>query len=167
MPGTSHQTIRLARGRHKSPDDGACVMELASMLAGEAFSDRPVCVDRVIGAFLRAFNDRLGDRRRQELRPYAAAVVGSGGDRALTRARRTRCLEYVTGGPPAAIATRARLAAAVGVRGALDVDLGAGAWAAREAVARGDEDGGFALLDELLAVGGQGRRLEPAAFALP
>ena len=33
----SHQTVRLARGKHSSPRDGVCVMELASMLAGEQF----------------------------------------------------------------------------------------------------------------------------------
>src|SRR3954454_13886856 len=80
-----HQTVRLARGRHKSPADGACVMELASMLAGEEFTDRPKCADPVIASFLRAFNDRLDTRQRQRLRPYAAAVVGTrGGGRAPT-----------------------------------------------------------------------------------
>ena len=41
MPPVSHQTIKLSRGRHSSPEHGACVMELASMLAGEGFSDHP------------------------------------------------------------------------------------------------------------------------------
>jgi hypothetical protein len=48
----SYQTVRLSAGRHRSPDDGACVMELASMLAGEPFSDRPATVCPVIAGFL-------------------------------------------------------------------------------------------------------------------
>ena len=42
-------------------------MELSSMLAGEPFSDRPRCVDPVIAAFLRTYNDGLDDSRRQDL----------------------------------------------------------------------------------------------------
>src|SRR3954451_6271838 len=105
-----HQTVRLARGRHKSPSDGACVMELASMLAGEDFSDRPKCVDPVIASFLRAFNDRLDTRQRQRLRPYAAAVVGSRSGRKVTRARRNRCLEFAAGGRRRGPLARVRLA---------------------------------------------------------
>jgi len=41
MGPVTHQTIRLSRGKHSSPEEGACVMELASMLAGEPFSDHP------------------------------------------------------------------------------------------------------------------------------
>ena len=54
MSDPTHQTVRLSRGKHASPRSGACVMELASMLAGEPFSDRPDCACPVIGAFLRA-----------------------------------------------------------------------------------------------------------------
>ena len=53
----SHQTVRLRRGKHASPEKGVCVMELASMLAGEPFSDRPQAVCPVIGAYLRSYND--------------------------------------------------------------------------------------------------------------
>ena len=49
------------------------------MLAGEPFSDHPHSVCPVIGSFLRAYNDRIDDRRRQDLYAYAAAVVGSRG----------------------------------------------------------------------------------------
>ena len=61
MSTTTFQTVRLARGRHQSPDQGACVMELASMLAGERFSDQPRTVCPVIAGFLRAYNDILDD----------------------------------------------------------------------------------------------------------
>ena len=77
MSLVSYQTITLSNGRHDSPKDGACAMELASMLAGEPFSDHPLSVCPVIGSFMRAYNDRIDDRRRQDLFAYAAKVVGS------------------------------------------------------------------------------------------
>jgi hypothetical protein len=89
----SHQTVTLARGKHTSPSNGACVMELASMLAGEDFSDRPASVCPVLGAFLRAYNDAVDDRRRQDLYRYASAAVGTRGSMDLTRRRARRCLD--------------------------------------------------------------------------
>jgi hypothetical protein len=77
MAPVSYQTIKLSKGKHESPEDGACVMELASMLAGEPFDDHPESVCPVIGSFLRAYNDRIDDGRRQDLYAYAAKVVGS------------------------------------------------------------------------------------------
>jgi hypothetical protein len=62
-------------------------MELASMLADEAFSDHPRSVCPVIAAFLRTYNDSIDDDRRQALYAYAAKVVGSRGPEELTRAR--------------------------------------------------------------------------------
>ena len=85
----SHQIVRLGAGRHRSPDEGACVMELASMLAGEPFSDHPRAVDAGLGAFLRTYNDGLDDERRQDLYALAAAVVGTRG-RTFARRRRAR-----------------------------------------------------------------------------
>jgi hypothetical protein len=89
----SHQTVTLARGKHTSPRGGACVMELASMLAGEQFTDRPASVCPVVAAFLRAYNDAVDDRRRQDLYRYAAAAVGTRGSAAVTRRRAQRCLD--------------------------------------------------------------------------
>lgn len=162
MAGTSHQTIRIGRGKHRSPDHGACAMELASMLAGEKFSDSPECVDPVIAAFVRAFNDRLGHRRRQDLRPFAARVVGTHSTRAVQRKRRALCIEYASGAERIGSLRRARLALLLGVRAAVRLDVGAAEWAAREAVARGDENGGFELLQRLIAAG----RSEPAPLPL-
>ena len=90
----SHQTVRLAVGRHVSPRAGACVMELASMLAGESFSDHPRSVCPALGALLRPYNDSLDEDRRQDLYPYAARVVGTGGHRALTRRRVQAALAF-------------------------------------------------------------------------
>jgi hypothetical protein len=52
-------------------------MELVSMLAGEPFSDAPLCACPIIGAFLRAYNDAIDDDRRQDLYRCAALVVGT------------------------------------------------------------------------------------------
>jgi hypothetical protein len=89
----SHQTVSLARGKHTSPRGGACVMELASMLAGEEFTDHPASVCPVVAAFLRAYNDAVDDRRRQDLYGYASAAVGTRASAAVTRRRAQRCLD--------------------------------------------------------------------------
>lgn len=95
MPNApSHQTVRLSRGKHSSPAQGVCVMELASMLAGETFSDRPACVDPVIGGLLRAYNDSVDGERRQDLYRLAAEVVGSASTVDVERARAARCLTF-------------------------------------------------------------------------
>jgi len=48
--GMTPDRLRLQPGSHRSPRDGVCVVELASVLAGERFSDRPRCVCEVIAA---------------------------------------------------------------------------------------------------------------------
>lgn len=87
LPPVGYQTIKLSRGRHTGPGNGACVMELASMLAGERFSDHPRSVCPVIGSFLRGYNDLVDDDRRQNLYEYAALVVDSRASAAVQRAR--------------------------------------------------------------------------------
>jgi hypothetical protein len=87
----SYQTIALRPGRHRAPEDGACVMELASMLAGERFTDHPRSVCPIIAAFLRPYNDRIGAALRNDLYAIASAVVGTAGDRRLRRTRVARC----------------------------------------------------------------------------
>jgi hypothetical protein len=52
-------------------------MELASMLAGEPFSDHPQSVCPVIGTFLRTYNDAIDDEGRQDLYEYASLAVGT------------------------------------------------------------------------------------------
>ncbi len=87
MGPVTYQTIRLSKGKHTSKEHGACVMELASMLADEPFSDHPASVCPVIASLLRAYNDSVDDRRRQDLYGYAAKVVGSRGSAELERLR--------------------------------------------------------------------------------
>jgi hypothetical protein len=90
MSPVSHQTIKLCKGKHTTPEDGACVMELASMLAGEPFTDHPASVCPVIGSLLRSYNDAIDDSRRQALYEYASRVVGSRASANVQRARVVR-----------------------------------------------------------------------------
>jgi hypothetical protein len=69
-------------------------MELASMLAGEGFSDHPRSVSRPIAAFLRGYNDLLDDRRRADLYRYASLTVGTARSRAVEDARVRRLLAW-------------------------------------------------------------------------
>src|SRR6185503_20276775 len=108
-----HPQPRLEFGSHASPDDGVCVVELASLISGEDFSDRPDCVCEVIAAYLRSWNDRLGHRERQRLSPYADRVVGTRADRATRALRRDICLSAAgtvyRGGRLRRLATRSAL----------------------------------------------------------
>jgi hypothetical protein len=69
-------------------------MELASMLAGERFGDRPTSVCPVIGAILRAYNDNVDDRRRQDLYRFAADAVDTRRDYAVQRRRADTALDW-------------------------------------------------------------------------
>ena len=156
-----HQTIRLSKGKHATPGEGACVMELASMLAGEPFSDRPASVCPVIGGFLRAYNDRIDDDRRQDLYRYASEVVGTRATADVERARERRCLawademrrqrprplRWVGRGAPTAVDRRLGLDAA-------------GTYAARSIRRHGERThvAALALVDELITMG---RRQSP------
>jgi hypothetical protein len=87
MKHVNHQTVELTVGRHQSPDGGVCVMELASVLAGEDFSDAPKSVSPRIAALLRGYNDGVDHDRRQTLKRFAAGAVGTAGDPELERQR--------------------------------------------------------------------------------
>src|SRR5512142_3070636 len=90
----SHQNVRLGPGRHPRPGKVVCVLELASMLAGERFGDRPVSVCPVIGAILRAYNDNVDDSRRQDLYRFAADAVDTRRDYRVQRRRAAAALEW-------------------------------------------------------------------------
>lgn len=160
LPQVNHQTIRLGKGKHASPSEGACVMELASMLAGEPFTDRPASACPVIGGFLRAYNDRIDDERRQDLYRYAAAVVGTRASAEVERARERRCLEWAESrkrerARPLRWITRAS-PTVVDRRLGLDA---AGTYAARSIRRHNDRThaAALALIDELIAMGDRER----------
>lgn len=156
----THQTVRIGRGAHRSADEGACVVELSSMLAGEPFSDRPDCVCPVVAGFLRAINDRVPYATRQRLYPYAARAVGTRGGREVERARRDLCLAHAGVDLPsrrgrlarwsALLGARLRIAMLMGLAPAVSLTEGAGIYAARRLVARDDVDGALALLDAMM-----------------
>jgi hypothetical protein len=94
MSPATHQTVRLARGKHAYPDRGVCVMELASMLAHEPFSDHPDSVCPVIAAFLRTYNDGVDDGRRQDLYRFASEAVGTRAPGGVEEERGRRALQW-------------------------------------------------------------------------
>jgi hypothetical protein len=158
MAPVTHQTIRLSKGKHTSKDHGACVMELASMLGDEPFSDHPAGVCPVIGSVLRAYNDSIDDRRRQDLYAYAARVVGSRGSAEVERMRAERLSDWISR-PVARRWTRFLLPArlrALSPRPPLDV-LGAGA--VRSLGVHDDRTHArmLRLIDDLLAIGAEPR----------
>lgn len=90
----NYKTVKLAAGKHDDPADGVCVMELASMIAGEPFTDHPRSVCPVIAAFLRAYNDSIDDRRRQDLYRMASTAVGTRDTWVTERMRAERCRQW-------------------------------------------------------------------------
>jgi hypothetical protein len=102
-PTSCFQTVPIRKGRHDSPARGACVMEVASMLAGERFDDHPKSVCPVIAGFLRSLNDLLPDDELDQMYPYAALAVGTAAPRRVRRARARRLLEWADAGRPDAV----------------------------------------------------------------
>jgi hypothetical protein len=77
----------LSSGGHLVPEDGACLMEYVSVLAGCAFSDHPPCTDPTVAAVARLVNDTSTDPGRQELAILAPELVATGpGDASTTAA---------------------------------------------------------------------------------
>lgn len=66
----------LAKGKHRSPRQGACFMEMASFLAGERWSDRPSCTHPLLSTMARLVNDNTHDDERQLLAPLIPSVIG-------------------------------------------------------------------------------------------
>src|SRR5690242_7694245 len=66
----------LSRGKHRNPEQGACFMEYTALLAGEAHTDQPACVDAELAAVLRGANDKLSDADRGLLVPLLGRAIG-------------------------------------------------------------------------------------------
>ena len=71
--------LRLSSGAHKSPKDGACIMELIGHVMGCGWTDHPECTSPALAAFCRTFNDGLDDENRQRLLPYLHRIAGAKG----------------------------------------------------------------------------------------
>jgi hypothetical protein len=87
--------VPVAPGRHPAPGDEACLMELASALAREPWSDHPACVHPVLAAVARAVNDRVGDAAREWLAPLLPRMIGTADAGPDRRPRPERCAELV------------------------------------------------------------------------
>jgi hypothetical protein len=85
----------LAHGAHSNVADGFCAMEAVAYIAREKFSDRPVCVCPVIGAFMRAWNDGLKDDERAIIIPLLPKVVGTRGSDALAERRSLMAADWL------------------------------------------------------------------------
>ena len=89
-------TIPLTRGSHATPDEGLCLLEATAYLAGEPHSDHPVCASPVLAAFGRAWNDGMrSDQEREQLKPYAALLIGTAGDREADARRSWMALDWL------------------------------------------------------------------------
>lgn len=68
----------LFSGSHTPSGNEMCVMEAVAYVAGEPWSDRPMCACPVIAAFLRRWNDCLpDDDRTLLLAPLIPRVIGT------------------------------------------------------------------------------------------
>ncbi|GAB3197170.1 hypothetical protein GCM10027261_21620 [Geodermatophilus arenarius] len=68
---------RLRAGWHASPEQGACLMEYVSVLAGTSFDDHPRCTDPTLAALARLVNDASTDDGRPLLAAFAPALAGT------------------------------------------------------------------------------------------
>jgi len=179
MALVSYQTIPLSKGKHDSPQDGACVMELASMVAGEPFTDRPQSVCRILAALLRSYNDMVRTSRRQDLYRLASDVVGTRAGADVEEARVRHCLmvlDELAELRSQSLLWRLRTPAPSQLRGLLDTPLG-GLNRHEEfmaALARVLCGGGacgheraLALVDELVAIGAPDTEALPSSVRGP
>jgi hypothetical protein len=74
-------------GSHKEGDKEKCAMEEIAYRLGQPHGDQPECVSPVIGAFLRRWQDDMGDDDRNRLiapllddKPWLERVGATGGD---------------------------------------------------------------------------------------
>lgn len=93
-PALPAKPFALAHGSHSTPQQGACFNELASVLAGEPFSDSPACVSPLVRRLGMSLNDRLDDERRQLLRPFVLRSLGTADD-GREEERRQMCNEWL------------------------------------------------------------------------
>lgn len=87
----------LGNGSHSSLDEGVCVMEAASYVAGEKWSDEPACVCPVIGAFMRLWNDSLPNdaERDRLLKPLITQIVDTRSTAAVEERRSYLALDWL------------------------------------------------------------------------
>jgi len=92
------EKLTLGSGSHSGPDEGFCVMEAVAYIAGEPFSDHPVCACPVITSFLVTWNDGLPDNATRDrlLKPLIPQIVGTRSTPEVERARRELAWRWLT-----------------------------------------------------------------------
>jgi hypothetical protein len=89
----------LYKGSHNPPNGefAACVMEAASYVAGERWSDHPACACPVITAFMVSWNDGVPDdeTRTRLLLPLIHRIVGTRGSKKLANRRATMVADWL------------------------------------------------------------------------
>jgi hypothetical protein len=73
----------LSAGSHLAPEDGACLMEYVSVLAGQPFGDEPRCTDPLLATLARLVNDATSDGARDRLGALAPALAAAPGSDAV------------------------------------------------------------------------------------
>jgi hypothetical protein len=88
--------IELASGSHTSPKQGHCLLEVVSLFANEPFGDSPECVDPVLAAFGRAWNDGMrSNEERAQLKQYITRLPGTAGSKALSEKRSWMAFDWL------------------------------------------------------------------------
>ena len=67
----------LSAGSHTAPEDGMCVMEMTSFLAGEPWTDMPECSSPVVARFCQVLNDNFDQPDRDRLQTYVPRLIGT------------------------------------------------------------------------------------------
>ena len=90
---TSDRPPRLSRGIHLSAEDGVCLMEYVSVIAGERFGPEPNCTDPAVAIVAGLVNDAMSDAARTALIDMAPSLAVT---RGTTRDQTARVVVAVT-----------------------------------------------------------------------
>lgn len=75
--GLAMEDLVLRYGVHRRREDGMCFAEAVAYFNGEKHTDEPDCLSLFLADLMRRWNDNLGDRDRQMLKPYITRVIGT------------------------------------------------------------------------------------------
>lgn len=67
----------LSRGNHYNPQQGACVMEMVSYVAGEDWSDTPECTNTELAFLAQKVNDFVSDDNRNAIALMVPRFIGT------------------------------------------------------------------------------------------
>jgi hypothetical protein len=89
--------LPISSGSHRSIEDGMCVMEAVSYVAGEAWSDHPECACPVITVFMVSWNDSLPNdaERDRLLKPLIPQIVGTRSTKEVEERRSYMALDWL------------------------------------------------------------------------